>query len=249
MHTQTRKPRAKRNPNLIGLTKHLERAMRRLPGESWMMLNKDGSWQIEYSRNEHGIALGEINTYASGHTVAEFLAWMAQLPENPDFLYCADCEGRGWFEGVEGHCAACHGHGVIVADASAGVTVAEWHALGSVRQGADVYSYVLAGLLRSLQSKAPQLVDIGSAQAYQGDGTDQTPYFGAIATGAGMDELTRLDVPTGRVCRHCGYEQALFLDEQEGDYHGWYLDDVCTSCSHLDDESEQLALPTGEVGP
>lgn len=59
-------------------------------------------------------------------------------------------------------------------------------AILDVRNGADVYAYGLAGALREVERIAPEYISIGRAQMYRGDGTDRMPYFGAIATKAGV---------------------------------------------------------------
>lgn len=60
-------------------------------------------------------------------------------------------------------------------------------ALAAVRDGADIYSYALAGTLRKIERDHPEMIHIGEPQMYKGDGTDRVPYFGAIATEAGRD--------------------------------------------------------------
>jgi hypothetical protein len=81
------------------------------------------------------------------------------------------------------------------------LTAEEAKAILAIRNGVDVYSYALAQTLRGMQRRGlsvadfkasgrrnahlePELrlFDITEPQAYEGDGTDQVPYFGAIAT-------------------------------------------------------------------
>lgn len=62
-------------------------------------------------------------------------------------------------------------------------------ALARVRNGADVYSYELAGVLREIERQHPGLISIGPAQMVKHDGTGIEPYFGAIATPAGRKAL------------------------------------------------------------
>lgn len=68
------------------------------------------------------------------------------------------------------------------------------NALDGVRGGADIYSYKLASELRTVQKLHPEYINICKPQAYKGDGTDQTPYFGAIATAAGIKYLDEINV-------------------------------------------------------
>lgn len=62
-------------------------------------------------------------------------------------------------------------------------------ALRAVRDGADVYSWSLAGALRKVEAKRPSLIDITEPKMYDGDGTDRVPYFGAIATPQGVEAV------------------------------------------------------------
>lgn len=66
------------------------------------------------------------------------------------------------------------------------LTKLEKEALHRIRDGADVYSYALAKVLRGIERKMPSLLEIGKPEMYTGDGTDQVPYFGAILTKAGL---------------------------------------------------------------
>jgi len=54
-----------------------------------------------------------------------------------------------------------------------------------VTNGADVYNYALAIDLRLVQHTHPELITITQPQAYEGDGTDEVPYFGVILTDLG----------------------------------------------------------------
>lgn len=65
------------------------------------------------------------------------------------------------------------------------LTTEELQAVEAVVNGADVYSYALAMNLRSVEEKAPECIMICDPQMYDGDGTDQVPYFGCIATDEG----------------------------------------------------------------
>jgi len=83
------------------------------------------------------------------------------------------------------------------------LTPAEAEAIMQIANGADVYSYGLAHRLRGIQRRGvpvgqmqgPQMMwrkpkgrlfDIVDPREYHGDGTDQVPYCGAIATPAGI---------------------------------------------------------------
>jgi hypothetical protein len=67
-----------------------------------------------------------------------------------------------------------------------------------VTEGADVYDYALALNLRQVQRLHPDLITITQPQAYEGDGTDQMPYFGAILTDLGRQcvETSRFSTRT-----------------------------------------------------
>lgn len=69
------------------------------------------------------------------------------------------------------------------------LTKKEIEAMQQVKDGADVYNYGLAGLLRSVQRKDPSLIDIGKPREYRGNGADRVPYFGAILTKAGQSAI------------------------------------------------------------
>lgn len=61
--------------------------------------------------------------------------------------------------------------------------------IDAVANGADIYNYTDAGVLRQLEREHPEYIDIGEARAYMGDGADQMPYFGAILTRKGRVAL------------------------------------------------------------
>lgn len=88
------------------------------------------------------------------------------------------------------------------------LTKKEARAILKIENGADIYSYALAGILRQMQRKdypvnqlqGPKknhkqmqgaLFSLTDAQMYKGDGTDQMPYFGAIACRRGL-QLARI---------------------------------------------------------
>lgn len=95
------------------------------------------------------------------------------------------------------------------------LTPAEAQAILQIKDGCDVYSYSLAHLLRGIQRRGVpvgqmqgpetqwrrpegRLFDIVDPREYVGDGTDQMPYFGAIATPAGIEvALAVLTRPRG----------------------------------------------------
>lgn len=66
------------------------------------------------------------------------------------------------------------------------LTAEEIQAINAVGMGADVYAYGLAVTLRGIEKNHPGLVMIVEPQAYTGDGTDQMPYFGCVATKKGQ---------------------------------------------------------------
>jgi hypothetical protein len=65
-------------------------------------------------------------------------------------------------------------------------------ALLLVRDGADVYSRFLAGQLREVERVFPQFVSIGAAQMPHTDVKRESPFFGAIATPAGIAQAERV---------------------------------------------------------
>lgn len=62
-------------------------------------------------------------------------------------------------------------------------------ALRLVKKGGDVYCRKTARILRELSRSG--LVEITKPQMYKGDGVDQVPFFGAIATPIGLNELKK----------------------------------------------------------
>jgi hypothetical protein len=67
------------------------------------------------------------------------------------------------------------------------ITTEEARAILAVKDGADVYDNGLARVLRGLERRGVKgLVDIGAAQAAPANGAERQPYFGAIATKAGL---------------------------------------------------------------
>lgn len=77
------------------------------------------------------------------------------------------------------------------------LTSMHFSCMAQVRNGADVYSFAIAGALREVQRRWPNWIQIGKAQMYDGDGTDQMPYFGAILTDAGKTALRMRYQATG----------------------------------------------------
>lgn len=89
-----------------------------------------------------------------------------------------------------------------------GLSKREAEALINIRNGVDVYSIGLAGVLRLMQRRglpvndfksnpgqaphADALFDITQPKNYTGDGRDQMPYFGAIATPRGIQAARRV---------------------------------------------------------
>jgi hypothetical protein len=55
----------------------------------------------------------------------------------------------------------------------------------AIENGADIYGYGDAVILRQLAKESPEMVEITRAKMYKGDGTTQMPYFGAMLTHAG----------------------------------------------------------------
>jgi hypothetical protein len=68
------------------------------------------------------------------------------------------------------------------------LTAAEIVELRGVHHGADIWGYENAMHLRSIQRKAPELIDIVSAKTRPA-GHMRQPYFGCIATKAGRKYL------------------------------------------------------------
>jgi hypothetical protein len=75
------------------------------------------------------------------------------------------------------------------------LTEQHYIAMQAAEGGADIYSRPIAELLREVEKHNPDWIMITKPMAYDGDGTDQMPYFGAILTEDGVkameDELDR----------------------------------------------------------
>lgn len=67
------------------------------------------------------------------------------------------------------------------------LTESQIKTMAAVSEGADVYGYGSATDLRAVQRECPDLITITKPQAYEGDGTDRMPYFGAILTDLGRN--------------------------------------------------------------
>ena len=61
--------------------------------------------------------------------------------------------------------------------------------LRKIKSGADIYDYMTAKILRTIEKNFPSLICITKPMMYQGDGTDQMPYFGAILTKDGKKAI------------------------------------------------------------
>ncbi len=68
------------------------------------------------------------------------------------------------------------------------LTEDELEVLAGVKDGADVWGYRDARLLRSVQAKRPELIEIVPAME-RPPGHMRQPYFGCIATEAGRQAL------------------------------------------------------------
>lgn len=109
------------------------------------------------------------------------------------------------------------------------ISVETLDAMRRVWDGADVYSRDIASRLRAVKNFHPQLIEIGDARMYKGDGTDRMPYFGAILTDLGkrfvnpffsgtyfgndafyIDSASRLDVVKSLSLAAC--RRALLVD-------------------------------------
>lgn len=66
------------------------------------------------------------------------------------------------------------------------MTAAHKLAVLAVRKGADVSGYDLARLLREVEATKPECISIGPLQMGPYDVKEKLPYFGAIATRAGV---------------------------------------------------------------
>lgn len=76
-------------------------------------------------------------------------------------------------------------------DVLANLTHEEIAVLIDVQDGADVWGYPEAKLLRSIQQKAPDLINIGKALESV-PGHMRQPYFGCIATSKARRALARV---------------------------------------------------------
>lgn len=65
----------------------------------------------------------------------------------------------------------------------------ELNAMRAVADGADVYSYAMAILLRRVERYYPEFIRITKAQLAPEDGAQVQPYFGAILTQEGKAVL------------------------------------------------------------
>lgn len=64
-------------------------------------------------------------------------------------------------------------------------------AMRQVINGGDVFDYGLARLLREVQRVDKSLIKIGKAKGDYGDGSGREPYFGAILTAKGRQEVAK----------------------------------------------------------
>lgn len=71
------------------------------------------------------------------------------------------------------------------------MSITEQHfiAMQGAEDGADIYSMPLASLLREVKNERPEWIEITKPMMYDGDGTDQVPYFGAILTPDGLNAM------------------------------------------------------------
>lgn len=66
------------------------------------------------------------------------------------------------------------------------LTTEQVDALRAIEGGADVYSRVVARILRELERSHPEYLTITRAMQAPEDGAKTQPYFGAIATKRGL---------------------------------------------------------------
>lgn len=71
------------------------------------------------------------------------------------------------------------------------LTAEHYIAMQAAEDGADIYSYAIASRLRDVQREKPKYIEITKPMMYDGDGTDQMPYFGAILTPAGLEAMDK----------------------------------------------------------
>lgn len=76
--------------------------------------------------------------------------------------------------------------GVTVSKRS--MTKVEAQTLLTIKKGADIWGYVEAKILRTIQREVnPDYIWIGKAVDAPKDGAERQPYFGAIATKLGLE--------------------------------------------------------------
>lgn len=75
-------------------------------------------------------------------------------------------------------------------------------ALSAIKDGADVFDYRIARVLRRLQRSHPTLLDIGPTPREYGP-HDTHPYFGAILTDEGRSTIEEIEA------RHIGADAEL----------------------------------------
>ena len=101
-------------------------------------------------------------------------------------------------------------------------------ALDSIRGGADIYARHIAMQLREIQKLHPEYINICKPMAYEGDGSDQVPFFGAIATPAGIEFLdveNAFDSESARLAqKYCEESRAP---------HFAPLDGICFRCKRI----------------
>lgn len=69
------------------------------------------------------------------------------------------------------------------------ITQQHYIAMQAAEDGVDVYSRPIAVLLREVSREKPEWIEITKPMMYDGDGTDQVPYFGAILTPEGLNAV------------------------------------------------------------
>lgn len=69
------------------------------------------------------------------------------------------------------------------------LTAEHFDSMAGCINGADVYGYTDARLLREVETHKPELIEICAAQNAPSDGAKKQPYFGAILTKAGKKEV------------------------------------------------------------
>jgi hypothetical protein len=99
-------------------------------------------------------------------------------------------------------------------------------ALDGIRDGADIYARHIAMQLREIQKLHPEYIDICKPMAYEGDGSDQVPFFGAIATPAGIEFLNTENIFDSESARQA---QKKYCEEKHAP-HFAPLDGICFRC-------------------